>query len=305
MWQPEPGWRRLSGGGPSSVGLWRARESGHDVVIKRLQAPAAQDRSDLSVPQNPAWWRREADVALDGCVSATRGLRAPRVLQVEEDGDGITVVCEAVQERHSSGLFLARALGEFAGEPLTSRPWFAVDLLRTRLQHVAQRGGWHLLARTSVADVAAHLWHRRESFLAQLDALPRVPSHGDPVTANLLGRTEDGAVQAVDWSAFGRGPVGADLGYLTLGAREEFDPLVAAYLAGLPPGVASPAQVLLGARISAVFTVLTRADWALARVDGGAGGLAGTHRHPHRHPSVVPHLQALQRQVPHLEALVG
>ena len=44
---------------------------------------------------------------------------------------------------------------------------------------------------------------------------------------------------AIDWGTPGPGPVGADLGYYMLGAREEFEPLLDAYLLGLPDGMAT------------------------------------------------------------------
>ena len=99
----------------------------------------------------------------------------------------------------------------------------------------------------------------------------------------------------------GHGPVGADLGYYMLSAREEFEPLLDAYLLGLPEGLGSRDEAAQGARVTAVFTALNRAEWALARVAGGEGALAGKYRHP----AVAPHLRALQRQFPQIEALVG
>ena len=51
----------------------------------------------------------------------------------------------------------------------------------------------------------------------------------------------------------------------------------------------------------AVLTALSRAEWALARVAGGEGALAGKYRHP----AVAPYLRSLQRQFPQIEALVG
>jgi hypothetical protein len=105
---------------------------------------------------------------------------------------------------------------------------------------------------------------------------------------------------AIDWSTVGTGPVGGDLGYFALSAREAFEPLVEAYLGDLPAGAASRDEVELGARVTAVFTVLTRAEWALARVAHGEGALAGKYRHP----SVAPYLRALQRQFPQIEALL-
>jgi aminoglycoside phosphotransferase (APT) family kinase protein len=150
-----------------------------------------------------------------------------------------------------------------------------------------------------VADVAERLWQRRTTLVAAADALPQVAQHGDPVPANLPGRAGD-HVLAIDWSTLGTAPVGADLGYFSLSAREEFEPLLDAYLDGLPAGVASREEAALGARITAVYTVLSRAEWALARVAGGEGALAGKYRHP----AVAPHLRALQRQFPQIEALL-
>ena len=136
--------------------------------------------------------------------------------------------------------------------------------------------------------------------LDALDGLTQVPQHGDPVPANLPGREADEVV-AIDWGMLGHGPVGADLGYYLLSAREEFEPLLDAYLMGLPDGLADRDEVTLGARITAVYTVLTRAEWALARVATGEGALAAKYRHP----AVAPHLRALQRQFPQIEALLA
>ena len=54
-------------------------------------------------------------------------------------------------------------------------------------------------------------------------------------------------------------------------------------------------------RVSAAYTALSRAEWALARVAGGEGALAGKYRHP----AVAPYLRALQRQFPQIEALLS
>lgn len=299
MWQPDPGWERLPGG-PSGQGVWRVVDGETVRVVKRLTRPAPHDDAHLLDPQHPAWWRRAADAALEGSLTDTCGLRGPATSRVDEDDDGITVWQEWVPDAATSGLFVARALGRFAGEDLPLQPWHARNLLRTRLRLVERRGGWSTIARTTVADVADHLWSRRTSLLDRLDALPQVPQHGDPVPANVPGRTGDDAV-AIDWSTLGRGPVGADLGYLAISTREEFGPLLDSYLAGLPPGLAGRAEVELGAQVMSVFTVLTRADWALARVADGEGALAGKFRHP----SVAPYLLALQRQLPQVEALLG
>ena len=65
--------------------------------------------------------------------------------------------------------------------------------------------------------------------------------------------------------------------------------------------VASADEVALGARVVAVYTALSRAEWALSRVAKGEGALAGKFRHP----AVAPHLRALQRQFPLIEVLMA
>lgn len=301
MWEPEPGWLAMPGGsGASTVGVWRAAYGDHPVVIKRLAAPQHGEPAELSDPGHGAYWRREADVLSTGVVAGTPGLRGVAA-SVEEDADGVTITREWVEDAATSGLFVAMGLGRFAGADLPRPRFLARDLLRQRLARTEHRaGGWPTLARTTAADVADHLWSRRASFLDVLDALPQVPQHGDPSHVNIPGRHGDDAV-AIDWATLGTGPVGGDLGYLSLTTREELDPLVDAYLLGLPRELADRDQVLLGARVTGVYTAFGRAEWALARVAGGEGALAGKFRHP----SVAPYLRALQRQATAVEALLG
>ena len=301
MWQPEPGWHALPGGsGTSTIGVWRTVLGGRPVVIKRLGAPTVHDPRELDDPRHFAYWRRPADVVTAALALRTDGLRAPPLAAVEEDEDGITLVQDWVEDAANSGLFCAHALGRFAATDLGQHAWLATDMLRDRMARVERRGGWRTLARTTVADVADHLWRRRDVHLDELDRLAQVAQHGDPVPANLLGRVGD-QVLAIDWATVGHGPVGADLGYYMLSAREEFEPLLDAYLLGLPEGLATREQAAQGARVTAVFTALNRAEWALARVAGGEGALAGKYRHP----AVAPHLRALQRQFPQIEELMG
>jgi hypothetical protein len=270
-------------------------------VVKRLAAPGPRDPAELSDPRHFAYWRRPADVVTARVgLDATPGLRAPELTSVEEDDEGITLVQDWVEDAANSGLFCAVALGRFAGAELGAHAWLARDQLRDRMARVERRGGWPTLARTTVADVADHLWRRRAALLDELDALPQVAQHGDPAPANLLGRQGDEVV-AIDWSSVGHGSVGHDLGLHMLGAREEFEPLLDAYLLGLPTGLATREQVAQGARVTAVLTALSRAEWALGRVAGGEGALAGKYRHP----AVAPYLRSLQRQFPQIEALVG
>ena len=302
MWEPQPGWHALPGGtGTSTVGVWRTVLGGRPVVVKRLAAPTDQDPAELSDPRHFAYWRRAADVVTAQVpLDLTPGLRAPGLTSVEEDEDGITLVQDWVEDAANSGLFSALSLGRFAGAELGDHRWLARGQLRDRMARAERRGGWPTLARTTVADVADHLWRRRRALLDELDRLPQVSQHGDPAPVNLPGRADD-EVLAIDWGSLGTGPVGGDLGLYMLGAREEFEPLLDAYLLGMPDGLATRDEVTLGARVTAVYTVLNRAEWALARVAGGEGALAGKYRHP----AVAPHLRALQRQFPQIEELIG
>ena len=53
--------------------------------------------------------------------------------------------------------------------------------------------------------------------------------------------------------------------------------------------------------MTAVYTALTRVDWALGRVADGEGALVGKFRHP----AVAPYIWAMQRQVAQIEALLA
>jgi hypothetical protein len=299
MWEPDPAWHPLVGGtGTSTVGVWRTDHDGRPLVVKRLAAPGRHDPPEYSEPHHFAYWRREADVAITGLVEATPGLRGTTV-DVAEDEHGITLTREWVEDAALNGLYVAHAMGRFAAADLGRHRWLAVGQLRDRLRRVERRGGWPTLARTTVADVADRMWSRRETLLRELDALPQVAQHGDPASPNFPGRVGDDVV-AIDWASLGRGPVGADLGIYLQNAREDAEPLLDAYLMGLPPGVATRDEAWLGMRVSAAYTVLSRAEWALARVAGGEGALAGKYRHP----AVAPYLRRLQRQFPLLETLL-
>ncbi len=299
-WQPEPGWQRLPGAGPTTLGVWAATLGGRDVVVKRLGRPEAHDAPGTALPGDVNYWRRAADVALSGVVAEAPGLREAPVVAVEEDPEGITLIHARVEHHDAPGPWLAACLGRFAAAGLGEHAWLARDQLRSRLALVERRGGWRMLVRTPMADVADHLWTHRTQWLERCDALPQVAQHGDPSAANIPGRGGDGAV-AIDWAHLGRGPVGSDLGYLSLATREDVEPLVEAYVAVLPVDIASTSEVMTGARVMAVYTALTRLDWALARVADGEGALAGKFRHP----SVAPYIFAMQRQADQIEALLS
>ncbi|MFS3129088.1 phosphotransferase [Nocardioides sp. Bht2] len=299
MWQPQPGWHALpGGGGPSTLGAWRAVVGEQAVVVKRLAAPQPGDPGELSDPQHFAYWRREADVLSAGLVEETPGLRSGGPAAVDEDDEGITLIQPWVEDAANSGLAIARCLGRFAAADVDA-PWLARHQLRDRLARVERNGAWRTLARTTLADIADRLWSRRNGLLDRLDELPQAAHHGDATPANLRGREGDELV-AIDWGSLGRASVGSDLGYFALSAREEMTPLAEAHLLGLPPGLATRSEVELGARVTAVYTAFNRAEWALARAATGEGALAAKFRHP----SVAPYLRSLQRLVPEIEALL-
>ena len=299
MWEPDPVWLALTGGtGTSTVGVWRTERAGRALVVKRLAAPGPDDPPEFSEAHHFAYWRRQADVAITGITAETPGLLAAPT-DVVEDDEGITLTSEWVEDAALNGLYVAHALGRFAGAELGRHQWLAVGQLRDRLRQVERRGGWPTLARTTVADVADRLWARRETLLRELDALPQVPQHGDPAAQNLPGRQGDDVV-AIDWGTLGTGPVGADLGLFLQNAREDAEPLLDAYLLGLPDGLATGEEVAHGMKVSAAYTSLSRAEWALARVAHGEGALAGKYRHP----AVAPYLRSLQRQFPLIESLL-
>ena len=302
MWQPEPGWHALPGGtGTSTVGVWRAVLGDRPVAVKRLAAPAEHDPAELSDRRHFAYWRRAADVVTSGIVAATPGLRAP-ARRVGRGG----------RRRHHPRPGLGRGRRQqravrraraWAGSPAptsaTPRGWPAAS----------SATGWS----GSSAAAAGRRWPGPRSptwpttcgdaasaCLDALDALTQVPQHGDPVPANLPGpRGRRGGRHRLGDARPRAGRCGPRL-LRALGARG-----VRAAARRLPDGAARTAwppasEVALGARVTAVYTVLTRADWALARVAAGEGALAAKYRHP----AVAPYLRALQRQFPQIEALL-
>jgi hypothetical protein len=301
IWQPDPAWTALpAGGGPATVGVWRGEHEGRAAIIKRLGRPGP-DQAMLEDRTHAGYWRREAEVALHPEVVDGPGLVPPAYLRVEEDEDGVTVWAEEVVAEPPPSLFVARALGRFAGADVAPPVWAARRTLTDRLGLAESRGGWPTLGRTTLADVADNLWERRGSWLARRDQGPAGRLHGDAVPANFVAsRGED--VLTVDWQGFGHGPIGTDLGYYSLSAREDFEVLLEAYLAGIDAHRADVDHdaVRLAAVVMAVYTVFSRAEWALSRVAPGEGALAGKFKHP----SVAPHLRALQRQAPQIETLL-
>lgn len=303
MWEPDPAWTALpSGSGPATVGVWRGRDEGVDAIVKRLGRPGPDDPSQLEDRTHAGYWRRELEVALDPARVDGPGLRPPRYLRCEEDDTGATIWSEEVVAEPPTSLLVARSLGRFAAAPYDAPAWAARRTLTDRLALAESRGGWPTLARTQLADVAGHLWEHRGRWLARRDAGPVGRLHGDAVPANFVATWGEDVV-AIDWQGFGVGPVGTDLGYFALSAREDFEVLLDTYLGGVAEtgGNADEDSIRIAAIVMAVYTVFSRAEWALSRVAPGEGALAGKYGHP----AVAPHLRALQRQGPQIESLLG
>ncbi|ONI69548.1 hypothetical protein BWI15_23555 [Kribbella sp. ALI-6-A] len=244
-----PSWTPLTAGtGQYTGGVWRTPDG---AVVKRLVRGPGE-------PRHHAYWRRQALVGESGLLEHTPGLRAPETLAVEEDGEGLLLWMRWVEPVASDDLVLAAALGRFAAAAVPEQPWGARDILRVRLETVARRGGWSPLDGVvdgSLLAALKSLWDRRESLLAELAALPHVPTHGDAHPVNLIGRAGDDVV-AIDWEQFGHGPLGFDLGYLLLASSRSLDELVGAF--GDP-------SVRRGAVLVAAYTAASRAAWLLTQ----------------------------------------
>ena len=224
--------------GPSGRGGRRSGASGRD------QAPGAPQPGDPAVlgePGHIGYWRREADVLFTGLANATPGCaaRPDRWRRTE----GITIVRDWVEDAASSGLFLAMWMGRFAGAHLPRPRFLAHNLMRDRLDRVATGAVADLGADDGRGRGRPSLAHRATMLTCSRAAAGPAAWRSDG--ANLPGRTGDDAM-AIDWGTVGTGPVGGDLGYLSLSASEGFEPLLDAYLLGLPD--ADHDEVVLGDR---------------------------------------------------------
>jgi hypothetical protein len=258
-WHPAADWRPLTTGtGQSTGGVWLTPDR---QVVKRL-VPGVEDA------RHHAYWQRQALVAESGIVAATPGLRSPACLGVDRDPAGITLRMAYAFPARWSPHALAAALGRFARSGLQEPAWGAQNVLRDRLATVERRGGWSALTRVDFSQpLLDELWVRRDAALAALDALPRVPTHGDAHPVNLLGREGDD-VLAIDWEQFGLGPAGFDLGYLLLAVDTPLDELLEAH-GGDDAHGGDVAVVRRGAVLVAAYTGVSRAAWSLTQPNPG------------------------------------
>ena len=291
MWQPEPGWQRLPGApARRPYGVWSATQHGHDVVVKRLRRRrAAATRPASSTRATSTTGERAADVALHGVVVRRTAACARRPsVRVDEDDEGITLVHERVETDDPRACGWLACLGRFAARrPAGRTPWLARDQLRSRLRLVERRGGWRTLARTPMADIADHLWTRREAWLDRCDAAPAGGPARRPV-----GRQHPRAARrrrrrhrlGPPRPGTGRAPTSATCRWRP--ARTS-SPCSRRTSTALPAGLARPEDVVTGARVTAVYTALTRLDWAL-RPGRGRRGRAGRQVPPPQRGAVHP-----------------
>jgi aminoglycoside phosphotransferase (APT) family kinase protein len=238
------------GTGQSNGGVWITPEG---LVAKRLL-------HGVTAARHHAYWERQALVAESGIVAGTPGLRSPRYVAVQRDADGITVLSEYVEPAPVDAGRLADGLRRFAEAQLEEPEWGARDVLRDRMATVESRGGWDVLWDHVSGTLLKHLqrlWVRRDAALAELDALPRVPTHGDAHPGNLSGWDGDNVV-ALDWEQFGLGPAGFDLGYLLIAL-----PAAAHHILPTDP------VVRRGAVLTAALTAASRAAWASGQPSPG------------------------------------
>jgi len=235
------------------------------VVRKRLGrtksgAPPHGQASDE--PRHWNYWRREAEVYASQAVAASlagTGLRLPAADVTPVDG-GVDLLLEHVAGRPGTRfelddhVTLAVGLGRWQARPPLELPWTSHGFLRAYSESkpapdiVDDDVAWaHPLVAGCFPPGLRAGWKRllgnRERLLSVMETLPRVSAHLDVWPANVI-RCDDGEVVLVDWSFFGDGAIGEDLGnhvpdsvFDLFWPSERLDELEAATLAGYVNGL--------------------------------------------------------------------
>ncbi len=187
-------------------GIWRA--DGRIVKLLRPDRLGHPYWPAEPHPEDPMWWRREADAYESGLLPDGE-LRAARCERVVERADGsVALVLEDVEglpatdwplERYGPA---ARQLGRWQGSfhTVPDEPWLSRDWLRAYVELRAQE------------SAAEPLWADREALFDALDRVPRTLCHLDFWPRNLFD--DVGATVAIDWAFVGIGAVGEDAGNL-------------------------------------------------------------------------------------------
>ena len=187
-------------------GIWRA--DGRIVKVLRSDRVGHPYWPAEPHPENPLWWRREADAYASGLLpdGELRAARCERV--VERDDGSVALVLEDIEGLPATDWPLerfgpaARQLGRWQGSfrAVPDVPWLSRDWLRAYVERRAEE------------CAAEPLWADREALLDALDRVPRTLCHLDVWPRNLFD--DDGATVAIDWAFVGIGAVGEDAGNL-------------------------------------------------------------------------------------------
>ena len=257
---------------PGPVRLWR-------VVLKVIEHPdfsgSELESGYAELPQDWNYWRREVLAYRSGLPDRfTWPLRPARCLGTE-DVDDSTVwlwleeldatsrrprwsLQELAASAYDLGAFSAQGLPMVGDvEPL---PWAAREWLRGWVATARRRGADHAVAHdacwnhpllrdrlpASALDSCARVLGAADLLLDRLDSLPRTVAHHDTQWNNLFReiRPQGRGTVAIDWSFFGIGAVGEDLGHhigvnlffgavRPIDAREHNETATESYLAGL------------------------------------------------------------------------
>ncbi|MGN6722461.1 MAG: hypothetical protein ACTHJM_07605 [Marmoricola sp.] len=99
--------------------------------MKRVSVPNGEESAAYSQPDNPTYWRREAEFAL--AALPLRGVSAPDVHRIDEDDDGYTLWTSAHDRSLVDSTRVASALAELALTDVDRAPWHAVGHLRAKV----------------------------------------------------------------------------------------------------------------------------------------------------------------------------
>ena len=300
---PSPaGSRCASGTGTSTVGVWRTVLGGRPVVVKRLGAPGRA---------RPAGAERPAALRL---LAARRGRRhrAGRPRRDPGTAGAPAHLGRGGRRGHHPGPGLGRGrrqqrpvLRGLAGPVRRRRPGRA----RVAGARPAARPDGAGRAPRRLADprpdhrrrrrrppLAAPRRAARRARRAAAGGPARRPGPGEPARPRRRRRGRDRLGHA---SAAGRSEPtsGSSCSVRGRSSSRCSTPICSASRTGWRPAT----RPRRGRASPPYCTALSRAEWALARVAGGEGALAGKYRHP----AVAPYLRSLQRQFPQIEELVG
>jgi hypothetical protein len=206
---------------------------GHTAVRKELRRPidstgpwAASDD-----PRHWNYWRRELEVYRDDELRtqlADAGLLLPAA-QVEQRPDGGVLLMEDIAGTPGTHFSLAehaalaRACGRWQARPTTGRPWSSIGFLRD--YSTTRDVPWHVMTddvawkqplvretwpaglREAWTDLLVH----RDALLDLVASLPRAHCHLDFWVSNVIQKPT-GELALFDWSFFGDGALGEDIG---------------------------------------------------------------------------------------------